>query len=101
MNTYANTVKDVSRAVAQLNNFASYTPSQRVDDDYLGQTVDDIAAKVAKEFAYQLSRHPGLPTYGLTVREVRMMLVVHGANPLTIERYSAAIAQIIRSDGRS
>ena len=85
------TTKDVARAVATLNEFATYRKGQQVDHDYRGQTINDIAARVADEFAYMLRRHPAHYRQN-TTGDVRAMLIVTGATPYVVNRYARQIA---------
>jgi hypothetical protein len=86
MTDYASTVKDVSRAVANLD-------TARESD------ATDAANRVASNLAYQFARHNPLGgRKNVTTRDVRAALMSHGAHPITVDRYARKIANTIRND---
>jgi membrane protein involved in colicin uptake len=89
MNDYANTVKDVSRAIAQLDVVATSDTAE----------VNDAVASVASNLAYQFARHNGWGgRKNVTQRDVRAALISHGASTITVEQYARRIASTIRAD---
>lgn len=86
------TVKDVSRAVAHLNE--TYRPLVPTS-----VATDDAIARVASNFAYQFARHNGWGgRKNVTTRDVRAALIVHGADPLVADKTARRIAGTIRAD---
>jgi hypothetical protein len=87
--TVSPTVKDVSRAVDNLDLVVANDP-----DD-----IDDAVARVASNLAYQFHRYNGWGgRKNVTTRDVRVALISHGADPLLIDRYARRIASAIRAD---
>jgi hypothetical protein len=84
------TVKDVSRAVANLSDsFAMGDPYKR----------EDGIARVASNLAFQFARvNPWGGRKNITTRDVRAALISHGADAITIDKYARTIASRIRSD---
>jgi hypothetical protein len=87
MTDYANTVKDVSRAVAELNDVENYDTS----------TSWEKVRQVAGELGWQFSRHI---TFGdaakVTVRDVRFALMAHGASKRAVALHTVNIARLVR-----
>jgi len=84
MSDYAATVRDVSRAVAVLN--------EHPDDV-------DAVARVSSNLAFQFARHHAWGgRKNVTARDVRYALISHGADTLTVERNARRIASRIRAD---
>jgi hypothetical protein len=84
--TISPTTLDVARAVATLDEFA----------DSAGF---DLRHRVASNLAYQFAKHNGWGgRRNITTRDVRAVLIAHGATAFTVEQHARAIASLIRSD---
>ena len=77
--TIAPTLKDVTRAVAQLN--------EMQDEESL--------ERVARNIAYAIGRNVRLGE--ITKKGAALMLAVHGANDFVIDKYSGPLAGRLRS----
>jgi hypothetical protein len=77
------TVKDVSRAIADL------------EDNGIAGTADRVA-RVASNLAYTTG--PTVNIFKVSKRDVSLMLASHGASSITIERYARTIASAMRAD---
>ena len=91
----SNTVKDVSRAVAAVDTNASAGIGDippGMDD-----TMGDLLARVANNFAYQLAR-TGVSHRTVSDEHVVAMLSAHGASYFTVETWTAYIADIVRNN---
>jgi hypothetical protein len=88
MTTYSPTVADVSRAVAFLDENACS------DADI----VHAATRRVARNLAYQFARHGWAVCRGVNTRDVRAVLIAHGASALTVEQFARRISAAIRAD---
>jgi hypothetical protein len=91
MTAVMNTVKDLSRAVAALDEHAlSLDP---------GDMRRQVAANLAWQFGRKLYRSGIVKSRRDVVkRDVAVALAAHGASCLTIETHARVIAAIIRAD---
>lgn len=82
-------VRDLSRSVARLDEFAAGHPEL---------TIDEMRASVARNITYQVDR-AGMSSSRrpMTPIEVRAILLSHGASPFTIAEHAQAITQIVRN----
>jgi hypothetical protein len=77
------TVKDVSRAIAVLEDCDCANPAGHLP-------------RVASNLAYVAG--PTVNIFKVSKRDVSLMLASHGASAMTIERYAGKIARTMRSD---
>jgi hypothetical protein len=85
MSTVRPTVKDVSRAVAALNEF------QEGSQPDAGSIL-----RVAENLAFVIGR--SVKIHKVTRRDVQLMLAAHGASDYVIQRHANGIAANIRSN---
>lgn len=91
-----NIVKDASRTIARLDEFAAAQPGDVLTIDGTNWTGEDLRISVAEQLA-EVIRHT-VRIHKVTRRDAALMMAAHGASQFTIEQHARAIAAKIRSD---
>lgn len=97
MSTISPTVLDVSRAVANLCEYADMPANSSRMVDGIELTREGMRQRVASNLAHHY-RRVGLSPQKRTIREIVASLAVHGADPFAIDQHATAIARYVRAD---
>lgn len=85
------TIKDISRAVADLDENALSPDAQQIEQ---------MRRRVASNLAFRFRRF-GMSPQRRTKGDIALALIVHGASPVTVDQHANMIARYVRADWTS